>query len=104
MSARPKPKYTLEEYLELDRCSEARLEYWNGEIFDMSGGSPEHDQIESSLNFHLRLKLQDKPCRVFLANMRIKVPSLPPYRYGDASGLCGKPQYETIDGVQVLTN
>ena len=102
MSAQP--KYTLEEYLELDYKSEARLEYWNGEVFDMSGVSPEHDQIESNLHYHLRVKLQGRNCRTFLANMRIKVPSAPPYRYGDSSALCGEPQYETIGGLKVLTN
>ncbi len=104
MSAQPKLKYTLDEYLELDRNSKARLEYWDGEIFDMSGVSPEHDEIESNIHYHLRTKLKGRKCRVFLANMRIKVPSLPPYRYGDLSALCGQPQYETIGGVKVLTN
>lgn len=104
MSAVLQRKYTLEEYLELDAKSDARLEYRDGEIFDMSGVNPEHDQIESNLNLRFRLKLQGKPCRMFLANTRIKVPSLPPYRYGDSSGLCGEPRYEIIGGLKVLTN
>lgn len=104
MTALPKHKYTLDEYLELDAKSEARLEYWDGEIFDMSGVDPDHDQIESNLNLHLRLKLQGKSCRAYLANTRIKVPSLPPYRYGDLSALCGEPQYEKIGGVRTLVN
>lgn len=104
MSALPKPKYTLEEYLELDRNSEERLEYWDGEIFSMSGVSDQHDQIESNLHISLSLRLAGRGCRVFLANMRIKVPSRPPYRYGDGSALCGKPQFEKIGGVDVLTN
>lgn len=104
MTALPERKYTLEEYLELDARSESRLEYWDGEVFDMSGVNPEHDQIESNLNLRFRLKLVGKPCRMFLANTRLKVPSLPPYRYGDSAGLCGEPEYETIGGVKVLTN
>ncbi|MEK7833080.1 MAG: Uma2 family endonuclease, partial [Acidobacteriota bacterium] len=79
MSALPKHKYTLEEYLELDAKSEERLEYWDGEIFSMSGVSNEHDQIEGNLNFRLRSRSQDRGCRVLQANMRIKVPSMPPY-------------------------
>jgi Uma2 family endonuclease len=70
----------------------------------MSGVSPEHDQIEGNLHFHLRSRLADRNCRVFLANMRIQVPSLPPYRYGDLSALCGQPHFEAIGGVEVLTN
>ncbi len=104
MTALPKHKYTLAEYFEMDAKAEARLEYWDGEIFDMSGVDPDHNQIESNLNLHLRLKLQGKPCRAYLVNTRIKVPSLPPYRYGDLSALCGEPQYEKIGGVRALVN
>lgn len=104
MPAQAKHKYTLEEYLEMDARSEARLEYWDGEIFDMSGVDPDHDQIEGNIYHHLRLKLRGKKCRPYLANTRLKVPSMPPYRYGDISALCGEPQYEMIGGVQTLTN
>jgi Uma2 family endonuclease len=104
MTALPKEKYTLEEYLELDRKSEERLEFWNGEIFSMSGVSEQHDRIESNLMFKLRLQHEDRDCRLFTANMRIKVPTAPPYRYGDLSGLCGSPAFEKIGGVDVLIN
>src|SRR5918911_1793522 len=104
MSAQPKARYTLEEYFELERKSEERYEYWDGEVFCMSGLSPEHDQIESNLNFHLRAKLRGRGCRIFLANMRIKVPSAPPYRYADVSALCGEAQFEEIGGLRAITN
>jgi Uma2 family endonuclease len=104
MSALPKPHYTLEEYLELDRNSEARLEYWNGEVFDMSGVSQEHAEIELNLIETLRPRLARQGCRMFPANVRIRVPSLPPYRYADLSALCGQAQFEEIGGLDVLTN
>lgn len=104
MSAQLKVRYTLEEYLELDRNSDERLEYWNGEVFSMSGVSNEHSQIEVNVIVSLDARLSGRGCRVFPANMRIKVPSLPPYRYGDVSALCGEPQFEVIEGVDVLVN
>lgn len=104
MTALPKRIYTLEEYLELDADSEERLEYWDGEIFSMSGVSSQHDQIETNLIYHCRRQLKTPGCRIFAANMRIKVPSFPPYRYGDVSALCGKPRFEKIGGVDVLIN
>jgi len=104
MSDQPERRYTLEEYLELDKNSDERLEYWDGEIFSMSGVSDEHDQIEGNLYLLLRLRLAGRKCRAFLANMRIKTPALPPYRYGDLSALCGKPAFEKIEGGDVLTN
>ncbi len=104
MSALPKEHYTLEEYLELDRNSDQRFEYWEGEVFSMSGVSEEHAQIEVDLTTLLNLRLSVKGCRLFPANMRIKVPSMPPYRYGDLSALCGKAKFEKIDGVDALVN
>lgn len=102
--ANPKKRYTLEEYFELERKSEERFEFFGGEVFCMSGVSREHDQIESNLNFYLRAKLRGRTCRAFLANMRLKVPSAPPYRYADLSALCGEAKFEEIGGVDALVN
>ena len=104
MTALPKRTYTLEEYLSLDADSEERLEYWDGEIFSMSGVSREHNQIEINTIYQFRRRLDGRQCFLFAANMRIKVPSFPPYRYGDVSALCGKPRFEKIGGVDVLIN
>ena len=104
MAANPERRYTLEEYLELDRSSEERLEFWDGEVFCMSGGSEAHVEIESNLIAFLKPQLRARGCRVFTAEMRIKVPSAPPYRYGDFSALCGEAQFEEISGVATLVN
>ena len=104
MSVQVKPRYTLEEYFELERTSEERWEYFNGEVFCMSGVSENHAQLEINLATLLRDTLRERGCRVFPANMRIKVPSAPPYRYADLSCLCEKAVFEKIGGVDVLTN
>ncbi|MCI0663726.1 MAG: Uma2 family endonuclease [Acidobacteria bacterium] len=104
MSAHPKLKYTLEEYLELDRNSEERLEFWDGEVFSMSGASRQHDRITGDFVTFLNLKLMERGCEAFTPDMRIKVPSLPPYRYGDVSALCGEAKFEEFDGVDMLVN
>jgi Uma2 family endonuclease len=104
MSAQPKRKYTLEEYFELERASDARYEYWDGQVFEMSGVSKEHGQIEMNISIHLGSRLIRTGCQLFPANIRIKVPSLPPYRYGDLSALCGEAQFEEVGGVDVLVN
>ncbi|HEX8719324.1 MAG TPA: Uma2 family endonuclease [Pyrinomonadaceae bacterium] len=104
MAANPERRYTLEEYLELDRTSEERLEFWDGEVFCMSGVSEEHAEIETNLIVSLKSRLRALGCRVFPANVRVKVPSAPPYRYPDLSALCGKAEFEKIGGVDTLTN
>lgn len=104
MAANPKRKYTLEEYFELELSTNERFEYFDGEIFSMSGVSEQHAQLEINFITLLSGKLRGRPCRVFPANMRIKVPSLPPYRYGDVSAVCGQAVFEKIGGVDVLAN
>jgi len=52
MTALPKKKYTLEEYLELDKNSEERYEYFDGDVFAMAGGAcPSHARasVETSI-------------------------------------------------------
>jgi Uma2 family endonuclease len=98
----PQTVFTLEEYFALECASERRFEYWDGEVVCMSGGSPEHNQITSNLTFILRRGLVDRSCRVFVSDMRVKTPALPPYRYPDLVALCDRPEYELIDGVNTL--
>lgn len=104
MLALPKQKYTLEEYFQLEKESNERFEYFDGEVYSRVGVNQEHDRIESNLSSFFRQKLRGKQCRAFLANMRLKVPSLPPYRYSDGSALCGEASFEKIGGVDVLIN
>lgn len=104
MTALPNQKYTLEEYFALERETNERFEYYDGEVYSMAGVNQEHDQIESNVHTSIKLQLKGKKCRAFLANMRLKVPTLPPYRYSDGSGLCGDAVFEKIGGVDVLVN
>jgi len=104
MASNPKRKYTLEEYLTFDRESEGRYEFWNGEIFAMSGGSREHDRIMLNITQIFLHQLEGKNCQLFSNNMRIKVPSAPPYRYADASVACGKVEMDEFSGTDRLLN
>ncbi|HKQ79746.1 MAG TPA: Uma2 family endonuclease [Blastocatellia bacterium] len=104
MTAVPKKKYTLEEYLELDKNSEERYEYFDGEVFAMAGGSPSHARISLNVCTALTQRLKGARCEAFNSEMRIKVPAALPYRYPDASVVCGEPIFDEIDGQQMLVN
>jgi len=104
MSADPKKVYTMEEYLALERESEVRHEYLNGEILDMSGGTLSHDVAMDNVRDALKRELGDKPCRVFSSNRQIKTPALLPYRYADGSVVCGNIEVERFNGCDLLLN
>jgi len=105
MTALPKPIYTLEEYLELEQSTdEIRYEFYDGEVWAMAGASDEHDRIQGNIFFALRSKFSGRKCRAFLADMRVKVPAFPPYRYPDLQALCGEAKFEFIGKQQMLLN
>lgn len=104
MSALPKPYLTIEEYIELDKNSEERFEYFDGEIFAMAGSSPNHARISSRICSLLEQKLFGGKCEAFNCEVRVKVPAELPYRYPDVSVVCGEPIFEMIQGVEMLVN
>jgi Uma2 family endonuclease len=105
MSIQPKRAYTLAEYLELEKSSDEKLEFWDGNVWSMSGASLAHNRIVRNLNTEIDLQLRrTKNCSVFPSDLRIKVPAYPPYRYPDLTALCGKPEIEKASGIDVLVN
>lgn len=104
MSALLKHKYTLEEYYALELNSEEKFEYWDGNVWTMSGASVAHNIIVKNLISCLDERLEAHRCSVYPSGMRIYVPAYSPYRYPDLSALCGKPTIRTLGGLEILIN
>jgi Uma2 family endonuclease len=104
MSAIPKHKMTMEEYIEFDKNNEGRWEYFDGEVIDMAGGTLNHNQIASNISRILGNKLEEKGCRALPGDMRLKVPKALPYRYPDVVVACGESLIEKIQGQEMLVN
>ncbi|MBF0241109.1 MAG: Uma2 family endonuclease [Desulfamplus sp.] len=85
---------TPEEYLNLERLSEFKNEYFNGEMFAMAGASREHNQISSNIIRVLANQLLDTQCTVFASDMKIKIDAIGKYTYPDVVVVCGGGQYE----------
>jgi Uma2 family endonuclease len=82
-------KLTEEQYLELDRAAEFKSEYFDGEMFAMSGGSMRHADLQSNLQGELYAALRNGQCRVYGPDFRVRVSSSI-YTYPDVSVVCGK--------------
>ncbi len=96
--------YSLEEYFALEKVGEARYEYWDGDIVCMSGGSPNHYRLTSTIHFKLAQKVEGKTCSSFTGDMPIFTPKYLPYRYPDASVVCGEEKYKNFNGIYALEN
>jgi len=83
-----KQKFTIEEYLQMERASEQKHEYFNGEIFAVSGAGRKHNVIFRNLYGELAYRLRGKPCQPYGSDLRIHIPENTLYTYPDISIIC----------------
>jgi Uma2 family endonuclease len=87
MSLLPSPVInTVEQYLDLERSSEQRHEYLDGQIYAMAGKSQEPRTICTNLGGQLYNQLRGKPCQVFSKDMTVRSGPTPTLRHA-AKGL-----------------
>jgi Uma2 family endonuclease len=93
MTAVLKPFLSPEEYLARERQAEIKSEYYDGEIFAMSGGSEAHSLIAVSVSTALFVQLTDRPCKVYNSDMKVRAAEAQPYAYPDVSVVCGEAEF-----------
>lgn len=93
-------QYTLEQYFDLQSGVELKLEYFNGEIYAMAGGSADHNRISRNVLSIFVNALTRSECEAFGSDMRVGTPS-GLYTYPDASIVCGQ---ATNGKVQSISN
>jgi Uma2 family endonuclease len=93
VSTRPEHRYTDEEYLAIDRASDAKSEYLDGVIYAMGGASARHVQIVGNVARELGNQLRDKPCIVYSTDLRVRVSRQGLYAYPDVVVVCGQPVF-----------
>lgn len=84
-----KSKFTVEEYLQLEKDAATKSEYFKGEIFSMAGAGARHNVIFSNLFIAIGIQLQGKPCKPYGSDLRIHIPENTLYTYPDISIMCG---------------
>jgi Uma2 family endonuclease len=90
MASHSVTKLTEEQYLALDRAAEFKSEYFDGEMFAISGGSMEHARLQKNITGQLYNALGSGNCEPFGSDFRVRVSSRM-YTYPDISVVCGKP-------------
>src|SRR5437870_2932942 len=103
MSQRILTYVSPEEYLRLERQSEYKSEYLNGEIFAMTGASRKHNLITTNISSLLSQQLRGKLGEVYASAIRVKIRATGLYTYPDIVVVCGEPQFED-DCIDTLLN
>lgn len=99
--------FTPEEYLWLERKSEYKSEYVDGQIYAHAGASEPHNLIVAQTIAEFSSQLKGKPCRVYPSDIRVWLESINSYVYPDVTVLCGEPDFyddrkDTILNPQII--
>jgi Uma2 family endonuclease len=99
MATQPKTYLTPEQYLEIERKAEFKSEYYQGEMFAMSGARRAHNLIAMAAGASLYQQLRGRRCEAYPGDMRVRVTATGLYTYPDVVIVCGEPQFlaDTFD-------
>ena len=76
-------------YLAIERAADFKSEFFDGEMFAMSGGTPMHSLIATNLAREMGNPLKGRPCVLFNSDLRLKIVATGLCTYPDLSVVCG---------------
>ncbi len=96
-----------DKYLVGERAAFEKHEYYQGQIYAVSGTSLAHNVIFKNLYIDIGSKLKGKKCQSFGSDLRVFISANYLYTYPDISIICGKPQttdktFDTITNPSVI--
>lgn len=93
---------TVQDYLDIERGSTVKHEYYNGEVFAMAGAKPDHNIITANLSLLIGMGLKARGCRIFPSDQRVHVEKNNFFTYPDLSIVCGKAQISGSDEMHLI--
>lgn len=78
------------EYVAQQRDAAEKLEYIEGELYAMTGGTPDHALVAANLIGLLQRALRGRPCRPYTSDLRVRVPARQAATYPDVTVICGE--------------
>jgi Uma2 family endonuclease len=94
--------YTYQEYLRALEDSELKLEYCDGVIYAMAGGTPTHAEL-SARAIQLLGRSLPAGCRVYTSDLKVRIEATDLSTFPDVSVVCGDSHRSPLDA-QALTN
>lgn len=94
-------QFSIKEYLEYQKASPAKHEYYKGEIFAMAGGSDNHVFIARNLLGSLIIALKNSPCQPVGSDYLLHIPSNTLFTYPDITVLCKETCLDSEEGASL---
>ncbi len=83
-----KKRFTVEEYLEFEKNSDARYEFYQGDVFAMAGTTRNHNRIAKKISRLLDDAFESKGCETVLESIKLEAIINHYYPYPDVMLLC----------------
>lgn len=93
--------HTYDEYLAALEISGVKLEYCEGEIYAMAGGTPAHADLAASMNRLLGNALSGR-CRVSSSDLKVRIEATDLSTHPDVTVVCGERHVAAIDRNAVI--
>jgi Uma2 family endonuclease len=102
-------RFAFAEYTAIAEDAAVKLEFLDGQVWAMAGGSPDHAAIAGNIVTLFNVALAGKRCRVFSSDLRIRVKATGLATYPDVSTVYGAldldpddPKTHTVTNPRVL--
>lgn len=79
-----------QDYLDAEKVSDVKHEYFDGEIFAMSGAKANHQRITMNVGGEFRNHLKGSPCEAFSSDMKVRADEGNKYFYPDVVVSCNQ--------------
>lgn len=97
MAQAVRQRFTVDEYLIVEEQGEIEHEFLDGQVWAMAGGSPEHAAIAANLAALFTTALRGQRCRVFSADLRVRILATGLATYPDLTIVCERLEPDPAD-------
>ena len=95
--------FSYTEYLQRERETGLKHEFLGGQVFAMTGGTPEHARLIAAVTMALGQLADPQRCRVFSSDLRVRVAETGLVTYPDVAVVCGEIELDARDD-HAITN
>ena len=82
------PRFSYTDYLAWEQAQTERHEYLGGEVFARAGGTTVHNTLSLNIAMALRAQTRATPCRVYMADVKLRVEAANACFYPDVFVTC----------------
>ncbi|MBI4956716.1 MAG: Uma2 family endonuclease [Myxococcales bacterium] len=102
VTATPHHVFSYAEYLARELETGLKHEFLHGQIFAMSGGTPEHARLIAAVTMALGRLVDPKRCRVFTSDLKVRVTATGLATYPNVAVVCGEVAGDAEDSNAVV--